>query len=413
MRTAAIKSKSLLPKRAIDGRQYPGNRPGRHGPFLPRPGTLAYNFVMMNRVELTLDHPGSALRGVLDVSRDELLAWLRQRGQPPMRARQVERQILIGRATDFGQMTDLPRTLREELAADFAPLGSHVQRYLTSVDGTHKLLLRLADGNVVECVLLKEAERRTVCVSTQVGCGMGCVFCASGIGGVVRNLRSGEILEQLLHCRNLLPADERISHVVLMGMGEPLANLDNVLDFLAVATSPKGLGIGARHVHISTVGLPAMIRRVADLGKQYHLAVSLHAPNDELRTRFVPTNDKTGLAAIVEAADYFYATTGRQVTYEYVLLRDVNDRPEHAAELARLLRGRQAHVNLIPFNDVHDLPWRRPQQQALDDFTAALRRAEVSVKVRKRKGADIDAACGQLRREALAAATEPSTPAGV
>jgi 23S rRNA (adenine2503-C2)-methyltransferase len=368
---------------------------------------------MMTRAELPLNTPATPVRGVLDVARDEMHAWLRERGQPPMRLRQIERWILVARATDFSQMTDLPQSLRGDLAADFSPLGSRIERHLVSIDGTHKLLLRLADGNVVECVLLKEADRRTVCVSTQVGCGMGCVFCASGIGGVVRNLRPGEILEQLLHCRNLLPAEERVSHIVVMGMGEPLANLDNLLEALAVATSPKGLGIGARHVHISTVGLPAMIRRLADLGKQYHLAVSLHAPNDVLRTQIVPTNDKTGLTAIVDAADYFYATTGRQVTYEYVLLRDRNDLPEHAVELAQLLRGRQAHVNLIPFNDVHGLSWRRPQQRAIDDFVAALRAARVSVKVRKRKGADIDAACGQLRREALAAAAEPVPAAGV
>jgi 23S rRNA (adenine2503-C2)-methyltransferase len=161
------------------------------------------------------------------------------------------------------------------------------------------------------------------------------------------------------------------------------------------------LGIGARHVTISTVGLPAKMRQLADLGKQYHLAVSLHAPNDELRTRIVPTNDKTGLTAILEAADYFYATTGRQVTYEYVLLRDINDQPAHAIELAKLLRGRQAHINLIPFNDVEGLPYRRLTQQALTDFLTILRDAGLSVKVRKRKGADIDAACGQLRREAM------------
>jgi 23S rRNA (adenine2503-C2)-methyltransferase len=264
-------------------------------------------------------------------------------------------------------------------------------------------------------VLLQEADRRTVCVSTQVGCGMGCVFCASGLGGVVRNLGAAEILEQLLHARNLLPPDERLTHIVVMGMGEPLANLDALLEALAVATAPDGLGMSARHVHISTVGLPAKIRHLADLGKAYHLAVSLHAPNDALRTRIVPTNEKTGLAAILEGADYFYRTTRRQVTYEYVLLRDLNDRPEHAAELARLLRGRQAHVNLIPFNDVAGLPYRRLTQQALDDFLATLRRAGVSVKVRKRKGADIDAACGQLRRSALAAAAaaEPAPAAGV
>jgi 23S rRNA (adenine2503-C2)-methyltransferase len=266
--------------------------------------------------------------------------------------------------------------------------------------------LRLHDDQVIECVLLQEADRRTVCVSTQVGCGMGCVFCASGIGGVVRNLSAAEILEQLLHARNLLPPQERLTHVVVMGMGEPMANLDALLEALAAATSPQGLGLGARHVTVSTVGLPAKMRRFADLGKQYHLAVSLHAPNDELRNRIVPTNDKTGLAAVLEAADYFYAKTGRQVTYEYVLLRDVNDGPQHAAELAKLLRGRQAHVNLIPFNRVEGLPFHRLSEQSLADFVAVLRRAGLSVKVRKRKGADIDAACGQLRRSALEAAAK-------
>src|SRR5262249_12886839 len=200
--------------------------------------------------------------------------------------------------------------------------------------------------------LLKEADRRTVCISTQVGCAMGCVFCASGIEGVVRNLTAAEILEELLQARNLLPEHERLTHIVVMGMGEPMANLENLLEALAVACSPQGLGMSARHVTISTVGLPAKIRRLADLQKAYHLAVSLHAPNDALRTEIVPTNDKIGINAILEAADYFYATTGRQVTYEYVLLKDVNDQVPHAVELAKRLRGRQAHVNLIPFNDV-------------------------------------------------------------
>jgi 23S rRNA (adenine2503-C2)-methyltransferase len=368
----------------------------------------------MQRHELSV-RPAAPRRGLLELSSGELLAWLQAHGQPPLRARQLRRWALAGRATSFEAMTDLPRALRQELAAELTPLASVIDRHLVSCDGTHKLLLRLGDGQVIECVLLKEADRRTVCVSTQVGCGMGCVFCASGIGGVVRNLSAAEVLEQLLHARNLLPPDERLTHIVVMGMGEPLANLDALLEALAVATAPDGLGLSARHVTISTVGLPVKICRLADLGKSYHLAVSLHAPNDELRTRIVPTNDKTGLTAILEAADYFYRTTKRQVTYEYVLLRDLNDRPEHAAELARLLRGRQAHVNLIPFNDVAGLPYRRLTQQALDDFLAILRRAGISVKVRKRKGADIDAACGQLRRAALAAAAapEPAPAAGV
>src|SRR5262249_2984128 len=182
--------------------------------------------------------------------------------------------------------------------------------------------------------------------------------------------------------------------IVAMGMGEPLANLDNLLAAREVAGAKDGLDIGARHVTISTVGLPAKIRRLADTGKQYHLAVSLHAPNDALRTRIVPTNDKTGLTGILAAADYFFEKTGRQVTYEYVLLRDLNDSPADARELAQLLRGRRAHVNVIPFNDVQGLPYRRPTDEALNTFTSLLRQGGVSVKVRKRKGSEIDAACG-------------------
>jgi 23S rRNA (adenine2503-C2)-methyltransferase len=364
---------------------------------------------LMQRVALTVKTP-PVPRGVLEMSPGELVSWLGSRGQRPLRARQVRRWILQGWADTFEHMTDLPRSLREQLAAELVPLATQVERHLRASDGTEKLLLRLPDAKLLECVLMREADRSTVCVSTQVGCGMGCVFCASGIGGVVRNLMVAEILEQVVRCRNLLGDAERLTHVVVMGMGEPLANLEALLEALAVVCSPEGLGISARHVHISTVGLPAKIRRLADLHKQYHLAVSLHAPNDELRNRIVPTNAHTGIAAILDAADYFYRTTRRQVTFEYVLLGGVNDAPAHAAELARLLRGRQAHVNLIPFNDVAGLPYRRPAQRNLTAFVEALRGTGVSVTVRKRKGADIDAACGQLRRAVLA---EPVARAGV
>jgi 23S rRNA (adenine2503-C2)-methyltransferase len=341
------------------------------------------------------------MRGLLNVPQNELVEWLRERGEPPMRARQIHRWLIQTRAASFDQMTNLPRNLRAALAGAFAPLGTRIARHLTADDGTHKLLLRLADDQLIECVLIQEADRRTACISTQVGCGMGCVFCASGIGGLLRNLESYEILEQLLRLRSLLPEDERLNHIVVMGMGEPMANLDNLLDALQIATSKNGLGMGARSITISTVGLPTKIRRLADLGKQYHLAVSLHAPNDALRSRIVPTNDKTGLAAILEAADYFFEKTGRQVTYEYVLLGGMNDAVAQADELATLLQGRQAHVNLIPFNDVAGLAYRRPTDEALAAFVARLRRNGVSVKVRKRKGSEIDAACGQLRRSVL------------
>ena len=339
-------------------------------------------------------------RAFLDTPAAEFATWLAERHQPAMRARQIQRWLLAGRAQSFAQMTDLPASLRAELETAFVPFGTRCVRRSDASDGTRKLLIRLGDGNLVECVLIPEDPRRTACISTQVGCGMGCV-CASGIDGVVRNLH-GRDLEQLLHLRNLLPANERLTHIVVMGMGEPLANLDNLLQALEVAGDPKGLGIGARHITISTVGLPAQIRRLAELGKQYNLAVSLHAPDDALRSQIVPTNDQIGLTPILEAADAFFALTGRQVTFEYVLLGSVNDRVSDARALGQLLSGGQAHVNLIPqFNEVGGLPISPVTDESLLAFVGALRQRGISVKIRKRKGSEIDAACGQLRRNAL------------
>jgi 23S rRNA (adenine2503-C2)-methyltransferase len=347
------------------------------------------------------------MRALLDVPAEELLTWLQDRGQPVMRSRQIRRWILQGRAESFAQMTDLPLDLRTALAGEFVPLSSRITRHQAARDGTHKLLLSLADEQLIECVLIQEVDRHTACISTQVGCGMGCVFCASGIGGVVRNLTTGEILEQLVRLGNLLPTEQRLTNIVVMGMGEPLANLDNLLAALDVATAKTGLGISARHVTVSTVGLPTKMRRLADIGRPYHLAVSLHAPTDELRSRIVPTNPKTGLAAILEAADAFFERTGRRVTYEYVLLGGLNDSATEAAALVRLLSGRHALVNLIPFNDVEGLPYRRPTQQALTAFVERLRSGGINVQVRKRKGSEIDAACGQLRRTALGTGAAP------
>jgi 23S rRNA (adenine2503-C2)-methyltransferase len=357
------------------------------------------------------------LPGILDVPLEELRAWLAERGQPPMRAGQIRRQILANRAESFDAMSDLPKALRAELAASFAPFSTRIERHLRASDDTHKLVVRLHDDRMIECVLIQDDGRATACISTQVGCGMGCVFCASGLNGVVRNLTIGEMLEQLVRLRNL--TDEhttnperapRLTNIVVMGMGEPLANLDSLLQALAVAGDKNGLGIGARHVTISTVGLPAKIRQLAESGKQYHLAVSLHAPNDPLRTRIVPTNDKTGIPAILAAADEFFEKTGRQVTYEYVVLGGLNDQYEHARQLAGLLTGRKAHVNLIPWNDVEGLPYTRPRDEDLKGFIETVRKAGVSVKVRKRKGSEIDAACGQLRRELEAEKANGASP---
>jgi 23S rRNA (adenine2503-C2)-methyltransferase len=354
----------------------------------------------MPAAALPLTSVTNALPSVLAEPPDALKSWLSDRGEPAMRLKQIRRWVFAGRAESFDQMTDLPKGLRSVLPGEFSVFSTAVDTHQAAADGTHKLLLRMADGNRIECVLIQDAGRATACVSTQVGCGMGCVFCASGLNGVARNLSAGEIVEQLVRLRNLIPGDGRLTHIVVMGMGEPLANLDNLLKALAVAGDKNGLGIGARHVTISTVGLPAKIKQLAETGKQYHLAVSLHAPNNALRTEIVPTNDKTGMGPILAAADAFYDTTGRRVTFEYVVLGGLNDRPEHGRELAARLRGRHALVNLIPWNEVTGLPYRRPADADLTAFVHELESAGVRVKVRKRKGSEIDAACGQLRRTA-------------
>ncbi|MEX1223269.1 MAG: 23S rRNA (adenine(2503)-C(2))-methyltransferase RlmN, partial [Pirellulales bacterium] len=256
----------------------------------------------------------------------------------------------------------------------------------------------LQPGQQIECVLLRDGVRRSICISSQVGCAMGCVFCASGLDGVERNLTAGEIVEQMLLLARLLPPAERLSHIVVMGMGEPLANVDNLLAALAEASSPDGLGISPRRITISTVGLPAAIHKLADRGCKYNLAVSLHAPNDALRDQLVPVNRKIGLQEILAAADRYFETSGRRLTFEYVLLAELNDRPEHAQQLAGLLRGRAAMLNVIPYNPVAGLPYSTPTATAQRQFLQILEQRGVNVQVRQRKGDKIDAACGQLRR---------------
>ena len=338
-----------------------------------------------------------AQRPILALEPQQLTRWFASQGEPAYRARQVLGWIFQRRARSFKEKTELPQQLRALLAAEFALFSSHVDATRTTSDSTRKLLVRLADGQAVECVLMSEGKRRTVCVSTQIGCGMACAFCASGLEGVLRNLESHEIVEQFVHARNLLPAGDELTHSVIMGMGEPLANLEHLLTALDVVCSPHGLRLGQRKITISTVGLPGRIRQLAEFGRGYHLAVSLHAPHDELRNRLVPLNAKTGIRAILDAADDFFERTGRQVTFEYVLLRDVNDSPEQARALAQLLSPRKVHVNLIPYNPVHGLPFQTPRAENIQRFSERLRQAGLSVKVRKTKGRTIDAACGQLR----------------
>ena len=338
------------------------------------------------------------------LSVQELEALCAGFGVPAYRARQLRQSIYARRAESIDDMPTLPRGFREALRASCDLFVGDVVAHQVAMDRTEKLLLQLADGERVECVLMRETRRRTVCISTQVGCAMGCVFCASGLLGVKRNLNTAEILEQAMRVDRLLKPAERLTNVVVMGIGEPLANLRSLLPALERLTESDGLGLSPRRITVSTVGLPEAMREFAAVGKPYNLAVSLHAPNDELRTRLVPVNRNTGIAEILRAADEYFEKTGRRVSYEYVLLGDCNDSAEHARELADLMRGRNAHVNLIPMNAVSELPYHNPALPKTERFLQTLQHHGVNATVRKRKGADIDAACGQLRLKAEATA---------
>ncbi len=335
---------------------------------------------------------------LLNVDPAALGNWLAEQRLPGYRARQIQQWLFQQHATDFSAMSSLPKALRELLGSQFRLWVFHVAQTSLAEDGTEKLLLQHADGGRIECVLLREGQRRSICISTQVGCAMGCVFCASGLAGVDRNLTTGEIVEQVLRLQQRLDADQRLSHVVVMGMGEPLANLDQLLPALDRISSPEALGISVRRITISTVGIPAAMRRLAQHDRHYHLAVSLHAPNDALRNELVPVNRNTGLEQVLAAADEYFAASGRRLTYEYVLLAGVNDGREHARQLVQLLQDRTALLNVIPYNPVAGLPFRTPSEGSVSRFREVLQQGGVNVQFRHKRGDAIDAACGQLRR---------------
>ncbi|MDA7951439.1 MAG: 23S rRNA (adenine(2503)-C(2))-methyltransferase RlmN [Pirellulaceae bacterium] len=338
------------------------------------------------------------MQHLLNLSNNDLLAWLKERKHPTFRASQIWQWIFQKRVASFQEMENLPKQLRQDLTESFTIWSTTIAKKTVATDQTQKLLLTHHDGGQTESVLLFEKNRRTICVSSQVGCAMGCLFCASGLDGVDRNLTQGEILEQMLLLQRLLPDDERLSHIVMMGMGEPLANLSHVLGALTVANDPDRLGIGTRRITISTVGIPASIVKMADYPLAFQLAVSLHAPNEALRDRLVPVNKNIGLSKILAAVDQYYEKTRRQITFEYVLLSDINDHTSHAKELVSILRPRNAMLNVIPYNPVAGLPYQSPSKQRLAHFKGILTEAGITLKVRHRKGDEINAACGQLRR---------------
>lgn len=332
--------------------------------------------------------------------------------QPSFRAKQVAEWIYVKRVKSFEAMTNLPAALRKTLAEAFSFDALETVRVLGSEDTTRKFLFRLEDGSLIESVLIpaspalygEASDRRTLCVSTQVGCAYGCKFCASGLDGWSRNLLASEIVEQILKVEEA--SGERVNNLVFMGMGEPLANFTNVMRAIEILNAPWGVGIGARHITLSTSGLAPQIRQLADQPLQVRLAISLHGAIDEVRQQIMPVNKKYPLNVLLEACEYYASKKKQRLTFEYILIENVNDRPQDATALARIARRANAKVNCIPYNTVEGLPWKRPSERRQDEFMAILDQADIPATIRREKGHDISAACGQLRRQTMQAPAE-------
>jgi 23S rRNA (adenine2503-C2)-methyltransferase len=337
-----------------------------------------------------------------DLDHPSLQSLLAEWGEPAYRARQLWEWLYVHLAISFDHMTNLPRSLRERLAAE-ATIGvpEVVATQVSSEGETRKDLLRLADGETIEAVLMQYERRRTACISTQVGCAIACAFCATGQMGFRRDLTSGEIVAQALHFARILQAKgERLTNVVLMGMGEPLINYETSLTAVRRLIHPQGFNLGQRHITLSTVGIVPGIERLADEGLQVTLAISLHAATDPLRDQLIPINKRYGLDALFEACTHYVERTGRRVSFEWALIEGVNDTPEQAQALAARLTGLPAHVNLIPLNPTQDYEGQPSSRVATADFTAVLERHRIPYTLRVRRGVDIQAGCGQLRQRA-------------
>lgn len=335
---------------------------------------------------------------IFDWSYDELKEWFKGRGEGSFRAKQVLDYLYKG-TESFEDMKTLNGSSKDKLKEAFTIYVPKVIDKRVSKDGTVKMLLALQDGNIMETVVMKYVYGYSVCVSSQVGCAMGCSFCASTKGGMVRNLLPGEILGQILAASK--EAGERMSHVVLMGSGEPLDNFGNVLKFLELVNMKEGLGLSHRNITLSTCGLVDRIRELADMKLQITLAISLHAVTDDKRREIMPIARRWSIAEILDSVRYYMETTGRRVSFEYSLVSGVNDSLEDAYALASLLRGMKTHVNLIPVNVIREMLFRPSQNKAVESFRNALDSRGIEATVRREMGSDIDAACGQLRRSYL------------
>lgn len=331
---------------------------------------------------------------------NELRNWVKEQGLPAFRADQLFSWMHEKCVSSFDEMTNISKDLRERLAEKCTLMPLAIEKVLISqIDGTRKYLFRLEDGQIIESVMMPYKHGNSVCVSSQVGCAMGCAFCASTIGGLIRNLHASEILGQIYAIQK--DTGERVSHTVIMGMGEPLANYDSVTRFIRILSDEKALHISQRNITISTCGIVPGIRRLSDEDLKVTLALSLHAPDDEIRQKIMPVARQYSMDEVLEACEEYFRKTGRRVTFEYCLIDRVNDMPEHARALAKRLRGMNAHVNLIPVNPNPENDFSAAKEKDITQFRNILEHAGIAVTRRREMGRDINGACGQLRRQAL------------
>lgn len=341
------------------------------------------------------------MENILDYSMEEISVWMKENGESAFRAKQVFSWI-YNNVWEFENMKNLPKSLVEKLKENFyIGVPEIVGEYDSTTDATKKILFAFKDKNIIESVIMKYNYGNTICISTQVGCRMGCKFCASTLEGRVRNLTAGEILSEVIVAQKVL--GERISNIVLMGSGEPLDNYENVTKFLDLVNAEYGLNIGQRHITLSTCGLVPKIYELADKGYSITLAISLHAFSDEKRREIMPIANKYSIKEILEACDYYFEKTGRRISFEYSLVSGINDGKEDANALSKLLKGRQCHINLIPVNEIKENTLKRPSKKTIEEFEKIVANHGLDVTVRKEMGNDINAACGQLRRNFLKA----------
>ncbi len=346
-----------------------------------------------------MDRPAvnTMMEEIKNLTLEELKPALAAMGQPAFRAGQIYTWLHRG-VRSFDEMTNLPKELRERLAERWLITAPEpVRKQESELDGTVKYLWRLHDGNCVETVLMRYHHGNTVCISSEVGCPMGCAFCASTIGGLVRRLSAGEMLDEVLFTE--LDSGREISNIVLMGIGEPLDNYDSVCRFLELVNSGEGMNVGMRHISLSTCGIVPRILELAESKLQLTLSVSLHAPDDDTRSKIMPVNRRWPVDELLEACRKYYAATGRRISFEYAMIRGVNDSPETAALLLKKLRGLPAHVNLIPLNNVEESPLKPSDRATVLRFQKLLEERGVACTIRRTLGSDIDASCGQLRRK--------------